>query len=307
MANDYTLDNSEEVYVSRINDAEADLLSNLGTCQMGIANDTGRLVMMNNSDEPSRAIVEKDGVVDVPGDLELTNGDYIGIDTQSDLMQLNTATLVINGDVVIDTGGNLRLDNNKYIGVEGDTDLINIYVGNVDIAGEMRTMGSIDAIYAPESIIIGADSPSGYTRTDNTDKIGIITEPHYDTDEENTCLIYGLNDTSDNTVNIGGGHSSHNAATAVRIYTAADNTTVTGTERVAVGTEVDLACNLDLNDNDITNVGDITVGGQPIFESQTPPASASATGTAGEIRWDSGYIYVCIATDTWVRAALSTW
>jgi hypothetical protein len=37
------------------------------------------------------------------------------------------------------------------------------------------------------------------------------------------------------------------------------------------------------------------------------PASASATGTAGEVRYDSSFIYVCVATDTWVRAALATW
>ncbi len=37
------------------------------------------------------------------------------------------------------------------------------------------------------------------------------------------------------------------------------------------------------------------------------PASASATGTAGEVRYDSGFIYVCVATDTWVRAALTSW
>ena len=37
------------------------------------------------------------------------------------------------------------------------------------------------------------------------------------------------------------------------------------------------------------------------------PSSASDTGTAGEICWDSSYIYVCTATDTWKRAALSTW
>lgn len=39
----------------------------------------------------------------------------------------------------------------------------------------------------------------------------------------------------------------------------------------------------------------------------TVPASASDTGDAGTISWDSNYIYVCTATDTWKRAALSTW
>ena len=40
--------------------------------------------------------------------------------------------------------------------------------------------------------------------------------------------------------------------------------------------------------------------------SQTP-ASASATGDAGMICWDSSYIYVCTAANTWKRASLATW
>jgi hypothetical protein len=37
------------------------------------------------------------------------------------------------------------------------------------------------------------------------------------------------------------------------------------------------------------------------------PASATDTGTAGEICWDANYVYVCTATNTWKRAAVSTW
>lgn len=37
------------------------------------------------------------------------------------------------------------------------------------------------------------------------------------------------------------------------------------------------------------------------------PASASATGAAGTVTWDADYVYVCTATNTWKRAALSTW
>ncbi|MEB3301968.1 MAG: hypothetical protein VKN56_08365 [Cyanobacteriota bacterium] len=39
----------------------------------------------------------------------------------------------------------------------------------------------------------------------------------------------------------------------------------------------------------------------------TSPASATATGTAGDIRSDPDYIYICTATDTWKRAAIATW
>lgn len=39
----------------------------------------------------------------------------------------------------------------------------------------------------------------------------------------------------------------------------------------------------------------------------TAPTSATDTGVLGEIRYTAGYIYVCIATNTWVRSALTTW
>ena len=37
------------------------------------------------------------------------------------------------------------------------------------------------------------------------------------------------------------------------------------------------------------------------------PASATATGTAGQIQFDANYIYICTATNTWKRVAISTW
>lgn len=37
------------------------------------------------------------------------------------------------------------------------------------------------------------------------------------------------------------------------------------------------------------------------------PSSATDTGTPGMICWDATYIYVCIAPNTWKRAAISTW
>jgi hypothetical protein len=39
----------------------------------------------------------------------------------------------------------------------------------------------------------------------------------------------------------------------------------------------------------------------------TAPATTGATGTAGDIRYDADYIYVCTAANTWKRAAIATW
>ena len=39
----------------------------------------------------------------------------------------------------------------------------------------------------------------------------------------------------------------------------------------------------------------------------TAPSSSTDTGTTGEIRFTTDYIYICVATNTWKRIALSTW
>ena len=42
--------------------------------------------------------------------------------------------------------------------------------------------------------------------------------------------------------------------------------------------------------------------------SSTPaPTTATSTGTSGEIRYDADYVYICTATDTWVRTPLTSW
>ena len=33
----------------------------------------------------------------------------------------------------------------------------------------------------------------------------------------------------------------------------------------------------------------------------------AAPGVAGQIRYASGYLYVCVATNTWQRVAIATW
>jgi len=57
----------------------------------------------------------------------------------------------------------------------------------------------------------------------------------------------------------------------------------------------------------LTVGGTVTVGQLALAALNEAPASASAAGTAREIRVTANYVYVCIATDTWVRAALTTW
>lgn len=53
--------------------------------------------------------------------------------------------------------------------------------------------------------------------------------------------------------------------------------------------------------------GNFTAAKLQIGGVNTAPASATAPGISGEIRFTSTHVYFCHATNTWVRAALTTW
>jgi hypothetical protein len=69
---------------------------------------------------------------------------------------------------------------------------------------------------------------------------------------------------------------------------------ITSSGEVGIGTTTPTAT-LDVNSNTVR------------VRTARTPASASATGNAGDICWDANYIYVCTATNTWKRTLIATW
>ncbi|WP_456457668.1 hypothetical protein [Reichenbachiella sp.] len=67
---------------------------------------------------------------------------------------------------------------------------------------------------------------------------------------------------------------------------------INGSDRMSIN---GWAGNLDLKNLDLIGTGSNT------------PASATATGVRGTITWDTNYIYICTATDTWKRVAIASW
>ena len=83
------------------------------------------------------------------------------------------------------------------------------------------------------AIQMGADVNAA-TLTNDTRKYGRFATPHYHNAEEPIGLIVGDSDGTDNIVNVGGGSSAVNAATSIRFWSAANDATVTGTERMRI-------------------------------------------------------------------------
>jgi len=56
----------------------------------------------------------------------------------------------------------------------------------------------------------------------------------------------------------------------------------------------------------LSKAGDLTVAGRINLPSQ-PPTAATDPGVTGDIAWDTDFVYICVASNTWKRAAISTW
>lgn len=77
--------------------------------------------------------------------------------------------------------------------------------------------------------------------------------------------------------------------------TVAEVVRVSGAGNVGIGNIAAPTAKLDIN-SDILRL-----------RTAKTPASAGATGNAGDICWDSSYVYICVDTNTWKRAEITTW
>jgi len=104
--------------------------------------------------------------------------------------------------------------------------------GELNVAGSVKIVDTAQAIDAwAKEIKLGGDTTDYQNRTDATQKAGIYSVPHYTNAEESVLGVRVLAQVTNNVLELGGGTTDYNAATNVKIYTAANNITVGGTQR----------------------------------------------------------------------------
>lgn len=87
---------------------------------------------------------------------------------------------------------------------------------------------------------------------------------------------------------------------------------VSGTPSTGSVTDLGTVTTLELghaSDSTISRLsaGQLAVEGNPLGTKVAVPASASATGVPGQWAAEAGYLYICVATDTWERVAIASW
>ncbi len=87
------------------------------------------------------------------------------------------------------------------------------------------------------------------------------------------------------------------ANTVVDRFTTNANTTLNGSNTYITA---------NVNATGISTINQLKVANNHlVITTAQTPGSNSATGSAGEIAWDTDYIYVCIADNIWKRVAIS--
>lgn len=104
------------------------------------------------------------------------------------------------------------------------------------------------------------------TNATNQDKNGLYTSPHYDTAEENLLGIRISSRETIGEIRMGGGWGSYNAAQYLRFYTATDNTTLHGDERMRIGPDGDvMIATTTIDPSNIIQVGTDATNGNGAF------------------------------------------
>lgn len=133
------------------------------------------------------------------------------------------------------TNNELRLYSKNLAGdfiISKDFNTTAIFFVDTDI-GESAFNGKV-SITDNNPLSIGADYPGGTSRTDNTNKKGIISTPHYDTDEEEVCIAHVYAQSGVNQLYIGGGDSSVNCPTTLYLVTGSTSTTTGGLNQLYI-------------------------------------------------------------------------
>ena len=253
---------TDRIHIGDLNTADNNMTM-FGNIGIGTENPITKLEI--SGDDPIVIIRDTNEVVNETAMLSFNTGS--NGTAFSDLNRIGSIRAIIKGTspllgaLEFRTNRGDNTDPMMYIQEDG-----NVGIGpttpNAKLAVETATAGSLLVTLADES-------------SDANSKSGNISVNHYTNTEEPFLLISGTSSATNNTVGIGGNVAAANAATDIRFYTAANQTTVTGSERMRIVSDGNVGVNttspdalLDVNGNASFAADNISIG--------------STTGAAGE-------------------------
>jgi len=198
----------------------------------------------------------------------------------------------------LDTAYGISLySDNTWVGTQTFNDIvINTSLtgsGDINITGDLTTTDgalviNVEDTGATTKTLVATFGRDGATPSASDREVGIAFK-----DGNNDTLVGGITGTRYS--------SDGNFEGGLKFYTTPSGGAATDFSGMTSALYID-------SSQSATFAGDVTLSaGDLNIASPTVPASASATGTTGDIAWASGFVYVCVATNTWQRAPIATW
>jgi hypothetical protein len=205
--------------------------------------------------------------------------------------------------------GDIKNENDPDTQIDFETDQISLKTGGIDRLTVTNTHTVVSGgLNVTGNVGIGTDSPdgklhvmkasAGSVTVGGEQANGIIVE---DDDSSSITLldpsggVIYFGDADDTDIGrIGYRHGGDYANSLYFTTNNAQRMTIDSSGKLGIGTSAPTH-KLDINSDSIR------------LRAAKTPLSAAAAGAAGQICWDSSYIYICVATNTWKRVAISTW
>jgi hypothetical protein len=187
-------------------------------------------------------------------------------------------------------------------------------IGGILVTNPMVVFGNITAGFAfptvsfANVIFTGGGLANGYAQLNiqNIDSVGtqnsadfIATAP--DGTDTSKYIDMGIN---------GNNYSSSSWTVSGKndgyVYINSGNLTL-GTDTPNTTVKVHVGGTLAANVVATFSNSNVTIGGNLIVSNTYVPTANSSAGSKGQISYDSSYIYICIAANTWRRANLAIW
>jgi hypothetical protein len=187
-------------------------------------------------------------------------------------------------------------------------------IGRILVNDGLRVVGNIQAGFAlPNAtfanvIFNGIGLANSYSQLNiqNVDSVGtqnsadfIATAPNGTDSSRYIDMGINGNNYSSSSWTVSGKNDGY-------VYINSGNLTL-GTDTPGTTVKVHVGGTLAANVVATFSNSNVTIGGNLIVSNVYVPTANNSAGTAGQIAWDSGYVYICIATNTWKRANISTW
>ena len=321
-------------YVDQGNSIQSTIITTSNTGMKGYVDSTVASNIATVNASISAANIGMKGYVDnqISGDNSAINAANVGMKgyvDQANTIQSNQITSLISNaatqsDLIIGINANVTAANTGMLGYVNSQSYSNtkvaaylptysgnigpLYVnGNVSIFG-VANIGFPSSVPFGNVVVNAVNTANSYVQLNiqNINTVGNLVSADFiatapDGTDSSKYIDMGINGNnfSSSAWTVSGADDGY-------VYVNSGNLTL-GTDTPGTTVKVHVGGTLAGNVVTTFNSSNVAINGNLILGNTYVPSANNSIGTPGQIAWSSGYVYICVAPNSWRRANLAIW